>query len=318
MKIRDNRYNWQDKRVFVTGATGLVGQWLTAELLSLGASPVILVRDGVPNMWQFADVCTIIRGDVRDTNLISRILAEYDIDVVYHLAAMAIVTQANSLPYEAYSTNIMGTVSLLEAARRTRPDVRIVIASSDKAYGDSVILPYTEQTPLMGRNPYDCSKSCQDMIAQSYYMTQGLHVAITRNGNIYGGGDMNWNRLIPNTIRRLLRGQTPVVWGAGTETRDLFYVEDVVNAYLTLVEKDATGAYNFSTGEELTVKSVIETICRLMDKPVSYDTLNMTRGEISYQVLDSTKARQELGWHPLYTLEAGLAKTIAWYEEYLG
>ncbi len=314
MKIRDNRYNWQDKRVFVTGA----GQWLTAELLSLGASPVILVRDGVPNMWQFADVCTIIRGDVRDTNLISRILAEYDIDVVYHLAAMAIVTQANSLPYEAYSTNIMGTVSLLEAARRTRPDVRIVIASSDKAYGDSVILPYTEQTPLMGRNPYDCSKSCQDMIAQSYYMTQGLHVAITRNGNIYGGGDMNWNRLIPNTIRRLLRGQTPVVWGAGTETRDLFYVEDVVNAYLTLVEKDATGAYNFSTGEELTVKSVIETICRLMDKPVSYDTLNMTRGEISYQVLDSTKARQELGWHPLYTLEAGLAKTIAWYEEYLG
>lgn len=312
-----SHYNWQDKRVFITGSTGFVGQWLTRALIEREASPVLLVRDGVPAMWQFVENCTIVRGDVRDTHLLRRILTEYDIEVVYHLAAMAIVSQANVLPYEAYSTNIMGTVSLLEAMRTTRPDVRVVVASSDKAYGDNVTLPYTEQTPLLGRNPYDCSKSCQDLIAQSYLMTQGLHIAITRNGNIYGGGDLNWNRLIPNTIRRLLRGHTPVVYGAGSETRDLFYVEDVVNAYLCLVEQDAIGAYNFSTGEELTVKSVIETICRLMERPVHYDTLNLTRGEISYQVLDSTKARLELGWKPQYTLEAGLRRTIAWYREYL-
>jgi CDP-glucose 4,6-dehydratase len=309
--------NWQDRRVFITGSTGLVGQWLTRALLEKGANPVILIRDGVPAMWQFAEHCTIIRGDVIDLPLMQRILNEYDIEIVYHLAAQAIVKQANEHPYNTYRTNIMGTVALLEAARTVKPDARVVVASSDKAYGDSMVLPYTEQTALLGRNPYDCSKSCQDLIAQSYHLTQGLHVAITRNGNIYGGGDLNWNRLIPNTIRRLIRGNTPVIYGAGSETRDLFYVEDVVNAYLTLVEKDATGPYNFSTGEELTVKSVIETICRLMGKPVHYDTLMMLKGEISYQVLDSTKARQELGWKPCYTLEAGLAKTIDWYREYL-
>lgn len=310
--------NWQDKRVFITGGTGLVGQWLTRALLDRGVHPVLLIRDGVPSMWQFADTCTIIRGDVRDQTLMERVLNEYDIEIVYHLAAMAIVKYANDHPANSFSTNIMGTVALLEAARRVKPDVRIVVASSDKAYGDSLTLPYTEQTPLLGRNPYDCSKSCQDLIAQSYLMTQDMHIAITRNGNIYGGGDLNWNRLIPNTIRRLVRGNTPVVYGAGSETRDLFYVEDVVNAYLCLVEKDATGPYNFSTGEELTVKSVIETICRLMGAPIHYDTLMQIRGEISYQVLDSSKARQELGWSPGFTLEQGLTRTIDWYREYLG
>jgi len=309
--------NWLDKRVFITGATGLVGQWLTRALLERGATPVLLVRDGVPGMYEFTDNCVIIRGDVRDQTLMERILNEYDIEIIYHLAAMAIVSYANEHPVGAYSTNIMGTVSLLEAARRVKPGAKIAVASSDKAYGECDHLPYREDTPLKGANPYDCSKSCQDLITQSYQLTQALHIAISRCGNIYGGGDLNWNRLIPNTIRRLVRGDTPVVYGSGAETRDLFYVGDVVNAYLTLIERDATGPYNFSTGEELTVRSVIETICRLMDKPVHYDTLNQMRGQIPNQVLDSSKARQELGWTPLFTLEAGLQETIAWYEEYL-
>jgi CDP-glucose 4,6-dehydratase len=310
--------NWLDRRVFVTGATGLVGQWLTRALIAKGANLVLLVRDGVPVMFDFAHSCNIIRGDVTDQPLMERILNEYDVEAIYHLAAMSIVQYGNELPREAYRTNVLGTVSLLEAARNVKPGARIAIASSDKAYGEADHLPYTEDTPLRGRNPYDCSKTCQDLIAQSYQLTQGLNVAISRCGNIYGGGDLNWNRLIPNTIRRLIRGDAPVVYGTGDETRDLFYVEDVVAAYLTLIERNASGPYNFSTGEELTVRSVIETICRLMDKPVHYQTLNQMRGQIPNQVLDSTRARTELGWQPLYSLEDGLRLTIEWYREYLG
>ena len=312
-----NSINWQDKRVFITGATGLVGQWLTRALLARGADLVILVRDGVPPMHEFNWTCNIVRGDVCDQPLMERILNEYDVEVIFHLAAMAIVSYANEHPVGAYQTNVMGTVSLLEAVRQVKPEARIALASSDKAYGIGDHLPYTEDMPLSGRNPYDCSKACQDLIAQSYQLTQGLHVAISRCGNIYGGGDLNWNRLIPNTVRRLMRGETPVVYGTGYETRDLFYVEDVVKAYLTLIEKNATGPYNFSTGEELTVSSVISTICRLMEKPVHYNTLNQAWGQIPNQVLDSSKARTELGWIPEYTLESGLARTIQWYREYL-
>ena len=308
---------WLDSNVFVTGSTGFVGSWLTRELLKQKANPILLVRDGVPAMWQFDKTCTIIRGDSRDQPLIERILNEHSIDVIIHLACQSNVTYANQFAGNTFSSNIMGTVSILEAARKVKPGAHIVIMSSDKAYGASDELPYLEHTPLLGRNPYDCSKSCQDMIAQSYQLTQDLRVAIPRCGNIYGGGDLTWNRLIPNTIRRLVRGNTPVIYGAGSETRDLFYVEDTVRALMLLVEKDATGPYNFSTGEELTVKSVIETICRLMGKPVHYETLMMLKGEISYQVLDSSKARAELGWSPCFTLEDGLAKTIEWYRSYL-
>ena len=308
---------WRDCNVFITGATGFVGQWLTRSLLRLGARPVLLVRDGVPEMAQFAATCAIVRGDVCDQKLIERILNEYDIQTVFHLAAQADVTFANVHPANAYQTNIMGTVALLEAVRRVKPDAMVVVASSDKAYGDSGHLPYTEATPLEGRNPYDCSKSCADLVALSYLHSFGLRIAITRCGNIYGGGDMDFKRLVPNTVRRLLRGQTPVIYGCGTETRDFFYVEDVVRAYLTLVEKDARGPYNFSMGEEMTVRQVIETICHLMDAPVHVQTLNEPKGMIAYQVLDSSRARDELGWTPVYSLESGLQKTIEWYREWL-
>jgi CDP-glucose 4,6-dehydratase len=308
---------WQDKRVFITGATGLVGQWLTRELLSQGAHPVILVRDGLPSMWQFADTCAIIRGDVRDQVLLERTLNEYDIDTVYHLAAQADVTYANVHPANAFSVNVMGTVSLLEAIRRIKPEAMVVMASSDKAYGDSDHLPYTEDTELAGRNPYDCSKSCADLVALSYLHTFGLRIAITRCGNIYGGGDIDFKRLVPNTIRRLVRGQTPIIYGCGTETRDFFYVEDVIGAYLCLAEKDARGPYNFSMGDEISVRRMIETICEVMETPVHVTTLNNPQGMIAHQVLDSSRARMELGWLPRFTLEEGLKKTINWYREYL-
>jgi CDP-glucose 4,6-dehydratase len=272
--------DWRDKRIFVTGATGLVGQWLTRALLERGAHPVLLVRDGVPDMWQFVETCFIVRGDVRDQALIERALNEYDVDCVFHLAAQADVIHANAHP-----SNTFGV--------------------------------YTEDTPLQGRNPYDCSKSCADLIALSYLHTFNLRIAITRCGNIYGGGDLDFKRLVPNTIRRLVRGQTPVIYGCGTETRDFFYVEDVVGAYLTLAEKDARGPYNFSMGEEITVRRMIETICKLMDAPVHIQTLNQPAGMIAHQVLDSSRARMELGWKPGYTLEEGLGKTIGWYREYL-
>ncbi len=308
---------WQDKRVFVTGATGLVGQWLTRALIARKAHPVLLVRDNLPAMYEFVDLCAIVRGDVRDQATIERALNEYDIETVYHLAAQADVTYANEHPANAFSTNVQGTVSVLEAVRRIKPTAMVVLASSDKAYGDSDRLPYTEDTPLEGRNPYDCSKSCADLVALSYLHTFGLNVAITRCGNIYGGGDLDWKRLVPNTVRRLLRGQTPVIYGCGTETRDFFYVEDVVGAYLTLAEKDARGPYNFSMGDEITVRRMIETICKLMDRQVHIQTLNNPHGMIAHQVLDSSRARVELGWSPLFTLEEGLRKTIAWYTEYL-
>jgi len=310
--------NWTDKRVFVTGATGLVGQWLVKALLERGACPTLLVRDGIPEMFRYVDTCNIIRGDVRDQGLIERILNEYDIETVYHLAAQADVTYANTHPANALDNNIRGTWSLLEAVRRVQPEAMVVVASSDKAYGDSDRLPYTEDTPLEGRNPYDCSKSCADLIALSYLHTFGLHVAITRCGNIYGGGDLDWKRLVPNTVRRILRGKTPVIYGVGSETRDFFYVEDVVNAYLCLAEKDARGPYNFSIGDEITVRRMIETICELMGAPVHIQTLNNPHGMIAHQVLDSSRARLELGWSPQFTLEEGLGRAIEWYREALG
>ena len=299
----------------MTGGTGFVGGWLTRALLDRGANVVMLVRDRQPE--PHPEGAIVVYGDVRDQALMKRVLNEYSINTVYHLAAQAIIQKANEYPAETYSTNVDGTIAILEAARVIRPETKVIIASSDKAYGDCVTLPYHEDTPLEGRNPYDCSKSCADLIAQSYLHTYGLNVAITRCGNIYGPGDLSWHRLIPNTIRRVLRGLTPVVYGAGSETRDYFYIHDVVSAYLTLAEKDATGPYNFSTGTEWSVKETIELICEVMGVPVSMVVKGQTKGEISYQCLDSTKARVNLGWKPAYTFEDGLRESIDWYREYL-
>jgi CDP-glucose 4,6-dehydratase len=312
---------WLDRPVLITGATGLVGSYLTRKLLDNGAVVTAIIRDYRPDslfMGESFEHCNIVKGDLLDRDLITRTLAEYEIDTVFHLAAQTVVSIANGAPHPTLDNNIRTSLNVMESCRNHKKLRHLTVASSDKAYGELFKRrQYVEKDPVQGVHPYDCSKSCTDLIAQTYIMSYDQPIAIARCGNIYGGGDMNWNRLIPNTIRRIIRGKIPVIWGTGDETRDYFYVEDTVNAYLLLSEKQAIGPYNFSTGEELTVKSVIETVCDLMDVPRQYDILHNVNGEIFYQWLDSTKARTNLGWKPQCTLKEGLQKTIEWYRMYL-
>ncbi len=317
---------WLDRPVLVTGATGLVGGWVVRALRAAGAGVVCLVRDWVPQCelvrsGQLAG-CNAVRGDVRDQALLERTLGEHEIDTVIHLAAQTIVGIANRNPVSTFESNIQGTWALLEAARRSPGVKQIVVASSDKAYGDQEHLPYCESTPLQGRHPYDVSKSCADLIAHSYAVTYGLPVAITRCGNFYGGGDLNWNRIVPGTIRSVLRGARPVIRSDGKFVRDYFYVEDGAAAYLRLAEALAAdptlrgAAFNFSTEEPQDVLTLTERILRLMDSRLEPEIRNEACHEIRAQYLDSRLARERLGWKPGFTLEEGLRRTIAWYREY--
>ena len=232
---------WQDRPTLVTGATGLLGGWLVRRLVSAGAEVVCLVRDWVPQCElvrsRVIEDVKVVRGDVCDQALLERALGEYEIDTVLHLAAQTIGGIANRNPVSTFETNIGGTWYLLEACRRSPKVRQIVIASSDKAYGDQTELPYSEETPLQGRHPYDVSKSCAELISQAYATTYGLPVAITRCGNFYGGGDLNWNRIVPGTIRSVLRGERPVIRSDGQFVRDYFYVEDGAVDYMMLAEK---------------------------------------------------------------------------------
>jgi CDP-glucose 4,6-dehydratase len=318
--------SWKRRRVFVTGCTGLVGGWLTEWLVNAGADVVGLVRDRVPASRFYAPGAlsrvTTVHGDLEDYALLERALNEYEIEVVFHLGAQTIVGTANRNPLSTFSANIQGSWNLLEAARRSARVKAFVMASSDKAYGTHAVLPYTEEAPLIGRHPYDVSKSCADLIAQSYWATYRLPVAITRCGNFYGGGDLNFNRIVPGTIRSLLDGQAPIIRSDGTLIRDYFYVKDGVGAYLAtadaLLAGDAGGeAYNFSNETQVTVRDLVDLICRVMGEtsrePV---VLNDAPHEIPHQYLSAAKARQRLGWAPTYTLEQGLVETAAWYRRF--
>jgi CDP-glucose 4,6-dehydratase len=321
-----NRSFWQDRPVFVTGATGLLGSWLVARLLAAGADVVCLVRDWVPQSElvraETINRTKVVRGDIRDEAMLERILGEYEIDTVLHLAAQAIVTIANRNPLSTFETNIAGTWNLLEACRRSPKVKQIVVASSDKAYGDQENLPYDENTPLQGQHPYDVSKSCADLIAHTYAVSYGLPVVITRCGNFYGGGDLNWNRIIPGTIRSILRGQPPLIRSDGLYVRDYFYVEDGAAAYMLLAEQLASHpelkgeAFNFSNEIQVTVKQVVEKILRLMDSPLEPDIRNEVSNEIRHQYLSAAKAHRLLAWQPLFTLDEALTKTIDWYREF--
>jgi CDP-glucose 4,6-dehydratase len=322
-----NEEFWRDRPVLVTGATGLLGSWLTRRLTESGADVVCLVRDWVPQSElvrsKTLDRVKVVRGDVRDRDLIERVLAEYEVDVVFHLAAQTIVGIANLNPISTFESNIQGTWNLLEACRRS-PRVRsIVVASSDKAYGDQETLPYAEDTPLEGRHPYDVSKSCADLIAQTYGKTYKLPVAVTRCGNFYGGGDLNWNRIVPGTVRSVLRGERPVIRSDGKFVRDYFYVEDGAAAYMLLAERVAenprlSGAcFNFSNELQITVLDLVDKILRKMDSRLQPDVRNEASNEIRHQYLSAQLARQTLGWSPLFTMEQGLDRTIAWYREFL-
>ena len=317
---------WQDRRVFVTGATGLVGGWLVERLLGAGAEVVILLRDSVPRSGLetkgLFNQVRIVQGDCNDQQVLERALGEHEIETVIHLAAQTIVGIANRNPVSTFEANIKGTWSLLEACRRSPRVGQIVMASSDKAYGDAPNLPYTEDTPLRGLHPYDVSKSCGDLISQTYAHTYGLPVAITRCGNFYGGGDLNWNRIIPGTIRSVLRGQRPVIRSNGKMVRDYFYVEDGAAAYMHLAERLASDAavagqaYNFSNESQLSVLAVVQQILAEMQSPLVPEVLGQANNEIEHQYLSSEKAKRELGWQPLHSFQEGLRRTIAWYRDY--
>lgn len=323
-----NRDFWLDRTVFITGATGLVGGWLVRRLLHAGADVVCLVRDWVPQSElvraRLIEQVKIVRGDVCDQALLERALNEYEVSTVLHLAAQTIVTIANRNPISTFESNIKGTWSLLEACRMTPTVKQIVVASSDKSYGDHEALPYTEETPLRARHPYDVSKACADVIAQSYAATYSLPIVITRCGNFYGGGDLNWNRIVPGTIRSVLRSEPPVIRSDGQSVRDYFYVEDGAAIYTLLAEQlarrpELSGrAFNFSNEIQVTVLEMVERILRLMNSDLKPEIRNEAANEIPHQYLSAQRARQILNWKPMFTLDEGLLRTIRWYESFLG
>jgi CDP-glucose 4,6-dehydratase len=318
---------WRNRPVFVTGCTGLLGSWLTMALIECGAHVVGLVRDQVPRSnlaWSgFIQQTTIVHGDVTDYAVVERALGEYEIDTVFHLAAQTIVGIANRNPLSTFETNIKGTWTVLEACRRSPLVTHVVVASSDKAYGNQDQLPYEESAPLQGRHPYDVSKSCADLIAQAYAVTYNLPVTITRCGNFYGGGDLNWNRIVPGTIKSVLEGKRPVIRSDGQMVRDYLYVEDAVAGYMTLAEKLEEPAvrgqaFNFGMNDPKSVLEIVQAIIAISDYPeLEPIILNEASNEIPRQYLCSEKTNDSLGWRPAFTLEEGLRRTMAWYRLYL-
>ena len=320
--------NWTARRVFVTGATGIVGSALTRRLIDAGAYVVVLVRDWDPQseLVRTGDIqrASVVNGRMEDFDALERAINEHEIDTVFHLGAQPIVTTAFRNPLPTFEANIRGSYNLLEACRVHRSLVSsVVIASSDKAYGDAPLLPYTEDMPVNGRHPYDVSKSCTDLLAMTYAHSYGRPVTIARCGNIYGGGDLNWSRIVPGTIRSLWRGERPIIRSNGLFTRDYIYVQDVADAYLSLAGRAGdTGikgeAFNFSPETRVTVLEITRQIQRLFRREdLEPRILDEARAEIKDQYLDSRKARERLGWAPKWSLEAGLVETIAWYRRFL-
>jgi CDP-glucose 4,6-dehydratase len=317
---------WTDRPTLVTGATGLVGGWLVKRLIAAGADVICLVRDSVPQSEfiraGLSERVRTVQGDVCDQALLERTLGEYEVNTVIHLAAQTIVGIANRNPISTFESNVRGTWTILEACRRSPAFRQIVVASSDKAYGDQETLPYDEQTPLQGQHPYDVSKSCADLIAHAYAATYDLPVAITRCGNFFGGGDLNWNRIVPGTIRSIIRGQRPIIRSNGRFVRDYFYVEDGAAAYMLLAEQlgsrpELRGqAFNFANEHQVTVLDLVRRILGLMGSSLEPEVLGEATHEIQEQYLSAEKARKLLSWSPGYSLDEGLERTVAWYKEF--
>ena len=320
---------WRDRAVLVTGGTGLLGSWVVRMLVDAGAEVTCLVRAGsernnpVAAAWR--DRVHVVPGSVRDRAVVAAALQAARPEAVFHLAAQTIVGTANQAPVQTFETNVGGTWTLLEACRQHGGVRAIVLASSDKAYGTHDRLPYVEDGPLQGRHPYDVSKSCADLIAHAYAHTYALPVAITRCGNFYGGGDLNWSRIVPGTVRSALAGERPLIRSDGLMIRDYFYVEDGALATLTLaraLHEDpglAGEAFNFSNELEVTVLELTRRILRVLGSDLEPDVRNEPGSayEIRAQTLSAAKARQRLGWRPRYGLDEGLERTVAWYREYL-
>lgn len=329
--VRIVQHSWSNKNVFITGATGLVGSWLTKFMVDKGSNVTILVRDQIPKsiLWSssldfsyIAENLNVVRGELEDYLLLERILNEYEIEVVFHLGAQTVVSIANCNPLSTFESNIRGTYNLLEACRRTSTIKCVVVASSDKAYGAQNNLPYDEKTPLQGTHPYDVSKSCADLLAYTYYNTYNLPICITRCGNFYGPGDLNFNRIIPGTIQSLLNGERPVIRSDGSFIRDYFYVKDGALAYILLAEQMILNpsicgeAYNFSNEIQVTVLNIVEKISAILGAKVEPIIQNRVVNEIRNQYLSSKKAKEQLGWEPNFTLDSSLIETIEWYKGY--
>jgi CDP-glucose 4,6-dehydratase len=320
---------WRGQRVLVTGATGMIGSWLVKELLALGASVLVLVRDADPQseLIRSDDVrkTMVIQGSLEDFWTLERAINANEIETVFHLGAQTIVGTAHRFPLPTFEANIRGTYNLLEACRLHNDLVkRVIVASSDKAYGDQKNLPYVEEMPLNANHPYDVSKACADLIAQSYFHSFNLPVAIARCGNIYGGGDLNWSRIVPGTIRAFFNGVRPIIRSDGTFVRDYIYVKDICRAYLRLGEcladQNVQGeAFNFSSGQPFTVIEMVDAIKSQFEKiSIEPDIRNVAEGEIRSQYLSAAKAQRLLRWKPTYSLEQGLRETIEWYRVFLG
>jgi len=318
---------WKNRNVLVTGATGLLGSWLTQELVARGAHVTCLVRDQVPRSrlvtsGTIAKV-NVVTAPLEDFQAVLRALNEYEVECVFHLAAQTIVGTASRSVLSTFEANIKGTWNVLEAARALPQLVkRVLVASSDKAYGEHATLPYTEEAPLVGRFPYDASKACAELLCASYAASFKLPVVTTRCGNLYGGGDLNYSRIVPGTIRSALLGERPIVRSSGKLVRDYFYVEDAAGAYLHLAEKmlelDLAGeAFNFGTSEPKNVLEMVALVLQAAGRPELEPVVqNQASNEIERQFLDCTKARTKLGWTPRFTMAEALKRTVAWYREH--
>jgi len=314
---------WKNKNVFVTGATGLLGSNLTKKLIEEGAKVTILLRD----YWQDSELIksgdlkkvNIVSGKLEDYELILRTLNEYEIDVVFHLGAQTIVPTAQRNPLSTFNSNIKGTWNLLEACRLVNTVESVVVASTDKAYGTQETLPYDEDMELKGIFPYDVSKVCSDLIAQSYFKTYGLPVAITRCGNIYGPGDLNFSRIVPGAIKSGLLNKTLEIRSDGKFIRDYIFMDDVVEGNMKIaenIEKTKGEAFNLSTNNRLSVLEVVDKVSKVIDKKIEVKILDKAKNEIKDQYLSSEKAKKILGWEAKHSFEEGVKKTIDWYKDY--
>ena len=321
------RPSWRNRPVFVTGATGLLGSRVVAGLVDSGAEVVCLVRDGVPrsnfHILGLADRVVTVRGELEDGRLLERILNEYEVEVVLHLGAQTIVGASHRSPLSSFESNIRGTWHVLEACRLTPSIKAIVVASSDKAYGEQEVLPYTEEMALQARNPYDVSKAAAEMLTRSYHHAYDLPVGITRCGNLYGGGDLNFSRLVPGTIRSVLLGERPVIRSDGSLVRDYLYVDDAASALLALGESLVNSpalagtAFNISAEEPATVLEMTSLVLEVMGSELQPDVRDEAHHEIQRQYLSAARAHSLLGWRPAVPTREAVTRTVDWYRDYL-
>lgn len=320
---------WKNKIIFITGANGFLGSHLTCEALARKAKVIALIKEEIPlSLFSIENLnkkVKLLKGDLKDSHLINAVFKENKIDLCLHVAAQAIVGIANKSPIGTLKTNIEGTWNILEASRVYGCGV-IVVASSDKAYGEHKKLPYTEETSLLALHPYDASKACADILSRTFAHTYNLPVAVTRFANIYGAGDFNFSRIIPDTIRSVINGQDPIIRSNGSPLRDYLYIKDAINAYYILANKlylkeiEFGQAFNFGTGNPVSVLGLVKKIINLSYKNNLKPLIlgkGKTKGEIDKQYLSNKKAKKILGWKPEYTLTQGLSETYKWYKAHL-